>query len=282
MRRTSTPVNSEAETDVVFTRKVKGLLNKLTIEKFPQLSRQIMECPFQCVDHVNILIEEIFEKATTQHNYIDMYTGLCELLHDFFSENPVSRDPKCGFKRLLLNECQRCFERNLEPPTNLHKLTFEERCVAEASYKTRMLGNIKFVGALLSRHMLASKVLIAILQDLMSDPIPEALETVAALLTVTGPVFDKSEWPHFKQLEAIFTTIESICGQTNKAQTVGARVRCLLQDVLDLRARDWEDCRPKRMEAPTTLQAVAEKAKEELPEERPRYNTRTNSNAYYR
>jgi hypothetical protein len=249
----------ETEDDAEIVRRIKSILNKLTIEKFPQLSRQLLEVNFRCLDHVNILIKEVFEKATTQHHYIDMYTNLCELLHEFFSQNPVSTDPKSGFKRLLLNECQRSFERNLEPPSNLEKLDAEERTLAEVRYKTRMLGNIRFVGALLARHMLASKVLIAILEDLMSIPSSEALETVAALLTVTGPVFDNTEWPHRPALVAIFAQVKEIVQKKNCT----SRVRFLMRDVLELRSRGWKNSRPSRMETPTTLQAVAEKAEEE-------------------
>jgi hypothetical protein len=258
----SSPSNSEAASDAVVTRVVKSLLNKLTIEKFSSLSRQITDIKYGTVEHVTILIKEIFEKATTQHHYIEMYGDLCELLQAFFQENPVSVDPKQSFKRLLLNECQNSFERNLQPPKNMEDLDFDERMEAEVKYKTRMLGNIRFVGALLVRHMLASKVLISILQELLGEPTAEALETVAALLTVTGPAFDKREWSHDAAMSAIFVQVQQIASK----KSCCARVRCLLQDLLDLRKQGWQDRKIKKIEAATTLQAVAEKrAKEEAP-----------------
>jgi len=251
--------SSQASLDAEVVRSVKAILNKLTIEKFPVLSRQLMEVEFENTRHVMILINEIFEKATTQHHYIEMYADLCEILHTFFIENPVSEDPRCDFKRLLLSECQHSFERNLTPPADLHKLNFEERTVAEVRYKTRMLGNIRFVGALLARHMLASRVLVAVLEELIMDPSPEALETLAALLTVTGPVFDTEEWAHIQQLNDIFDQVKAIA----QKEDCSARVRCLLQDVLDLRAQGWEITRPLKMEGPKKLQDVAEQAAKE-------------------
>jgi hypothetical protein len=240
-------------------------LNKLSVEKFAQLSTKLTEIGFTSTDHIQILIEEIFERATTQHHFITMYTDLCEMLNDFFIQHPVSDDPRCAFKRLLLNECQRTFERNLEPPADLREIAdFEERTIAETRYKTRMLGNIRFVGALLARHMLASKVLISILEDLLSDPISEALESVAALLRVTGAVFDTSEWAHFERLDRIFVQLKAMAS----SKSCCARVKCLLLDVFELRARGWKDSASvqKRTETPTTLQAVAEKkANEEAP-----------------
>jgi hypothetical protein len=253
------PEALEAAEEEKVARQIKALLNKLTVEKFPSISRQLCEIKYNTPAHAKILIKEIFEKATTQHHYIEMYADLCELLHEHFLETPVSQDPKFAFKRLLLNECQLSFERNLAPPTDLDKLNDEERTLSEVRYKTRMLGNIRFVGALLARRMLASKVLIAILKELMVEPTPEALETVAALLTVTGPAFDTCDWTHTEELDSIFHMVKDII----KSKSCGARARCLLQDVLDLRAAGWEDKKPTKKSGPMTLQEVADKAKEE-------------------
>jgi len=41
---------------------------------------------------------------------------------------------------------------------------------------------------------------------------------------------------------------------------VEPRARCLLKDVLDLRARGWHDNRPQKMEGPSTLEEVYERA----------------------
>jgi hypothetical protein len=264
LRRSSAclPSNNEACSLADFARKLKGLLNKLSIEKFEQLSSKLTaECQFTTTDHVQVLIEEIFERATTQHHFIDMYTDLCELLNKFFDEKPVSDDPKCSFKRLLLNECQRTFERNLQPP-QLPDHDLEERTLAEVRYKTRMLGNIRFVGALLARHMMSSKVLVTILEELMSDPKPEAIETLAALLRVTGSTFDTRDWAYFSRFDAVLLQLKAL----SSSKSTPARVRCLLLDVFDLRARGWTNSLPTRMETPTTLKEVAEKkAKESSP-----------------
>jgi hypothetical protein len=230
-------------------------LNKLTVEKFTQLSSQLLDIKYGCTAHIAILIKEIFEKATMQHHFMQMYADLCERLNTFFTENPVSQNKNEGFKKLLLNECQNSFERNLTPPTTFDQLDLDERTIIEVKYKTRMLGNIRFVGALLARKMLASKVLISILEELMGDKTPEALESVAALLTVTGPAFDTPDWANRPALNAVFFQLKDIV----KKKACCARVRCVLQDLLDLRARGWEDSRPKKVEGPTTLQAVADK-----------------------
>eukprot|EP00927_Polykrikos_kofoidii_P071538 TRINITY_DN6779_c0_g1_i1.p1 TRINITY_DN6779_c0_g1~~TRINITY_DN6779_c0_g1_i1.p1 ORF type:complete len:921 (-),score=171.88 TRINITY_DN6779_c0_g1_i1:59-2821(-) len=241
--------DEEAKKDMEVARSIKSILNKLTIEKFGQLSQKLMQVQFNKSSHVATLVEEVFEKSTLQHHFIGMYADLCEQLHDFFGD-------KFPFKRLLLNECQASFERHLIPPQGLDKLDAEDRAAAEAKYKMRMLGNIKFVGALLSRRMLASKVMMAILEELLGDPTEAALEAVAALLTVIGPTFDTKEVSIRPALNSFFLRVKDI----SRGPNCCPRLRCLLQNVLELRASGWQSARPKQIEAPTTLQAVAQKA----------------------
>merc|ERR1719162_1578378 len=161
-----------------------------------------------------------------------------------------------SFKKILLNACQASFEKNLSPPTGLESMDAEERTRAEFAYKMRMIGNIRFVGALLVRKMLASKVMLAIIEELLAEPTPEALETLAALLTVVGADFDTPTFTHRVALNAIFAQVQGIV----KKSKTPARVRCLLKDVLDLRASGWQDKRPKKMEKPTTIEEVHQKA----------------------
>jgi len=232
------------------------------VEKFPQLYDQLLACGIRTTGHVQALIKEVFQKATTQHHFIDMYADLCSLLNEHFMDSPISEDPKFNFKRLLLNECQSSFERHLTPPEDTkHIEDFDERSVAEHKYKTRMLGTIRFVGALLVRKMLVAKVMLAICAELISDPTPEALESLAALLTVVGPTFDKKEFPGHATLIGIFCELEAIA----KKPKCDARAKCLIQDVLDLRAEGWKDHRPKRIEGPMKLTEVAQRAAEEQP-----------------
>jgi hypothetical protein len=206
--------------------------------------------------HLETLIHEVFEKATTQHHFINMYADLCSLLHTHFAQNPITDDPKMNFKKILLNACQASFERHLTPPSGLEKLDDQDRTVAEQRYKMRMIGNIRFVGALFVRKMLASKVMFAIIEEFFSDPTPEALESLAALLTAVGPTFDVPDWPHRPMLTGIFHEVQKLI----KQPTLKSRVRCLLKDVLDLRANQWQDRKPKKMEGPSTLEEVALKA----------------------
>jgi hypothetical protein len=158
-----------------------------------------------------------------------------------------------NFKKILLNCCQASFEKHLKPPGSLAAMEKEERATAERMYKMRMIGNIRFVGALLVRKMLASKVALAIMEELLQDPTLEALESLAALLTAIGASFDHPDWAYRTTLNAIFKQVEKLA----KKSSTESRVRCLFKDVLDLRNSGWKDMKPKKIEGPKKLEEVA-------------------------
>lgn len=250
--------------DMAVVRSMKSILNKLTVEKFSSLYQQLIGCGIHKTEHIEILMREVFEKATTQHHFIPMYTTLCVQLHEWFVEVGIGADDKGGgnFKRILLNECQLSFEQNLKPLDNLTNLSDEERKEAELLHKTRMLGNIRFVGTLLEKKMLASRILVAVVHELLADPTPASLECLAVFLNVVGPAFDRSDWAHHGALRSAFDSVK----MQTKRKDIPSRIKCLLQDVLDYRANGWVDIRKatKRIEGPTTLDAVHKKAEEEL------------------
>lgn len=255
-RNSSSSDDGRADEEVV--RSMKAILNKLTIERFEQLYQQLLQCGIHTIKHVELLIEELFEKATTQHHFIDMYSDLCSKLHTHFSDEK-NEEIATNFRKVLLRACQHSFEKNLNPPENLGSLPLDERVLVEVKYKTKMLGNIKFVGALLTRKMLAGKVFLALVDELLANPTPEALETIAALLTAVGSTFDTPTWPFHVALDAIFCQVKDLSQQSSTPR----RVRCLLADVLDLRAAGWKCSRPKPIDSPTTLAEVAQKKAQE-------------------
>jgi translation initiation factor 4G len=107
-------------------RKVKGLLNKLTKEKFNSISNQILEWGNKSISEndgqtLRLVIKLIFEKAKDEQFWSSMYAELCHKLLETLSpeikdEQVVSADgtPLAGgvlFRKYLLNRCQEDFER---------------------------------------------------------------------------------------------------------------------------------------------------------------------------
>lgn len=244
--------------DAEVVRSVKSILNKLTVEKFEALYAKLTSCGIRTPAHMELLVGEIFGKATAQHHFVKMYADLCSRLEGDF---PATAE--CNFKRILLDQCQKSFEGSLEPLAEATEQG-EDAEEAAARQKERILGNIKLVGELLTRKMLSSRVLIGCANDLLrGPPAADRLESLAVLLRVTGPTFDDPKWAQHEALDAVFTSV----GALSTDPLVHSRVRCLFQDVLDLRAARWIDTRrATRVEAPKRLEDVhREAAAEALP-----------------
>jgi hypothetical protein len=123
-----------------------------------------------------------------------------------------------------------------------------------------MLGNIRFVGALAVRNMLAGRILISVCHELLWAPTAETLESLAALLTVVGERFDKPSCPHHEQFLEVLNQVVAM----SSSALVEPRVQYLLKDVLDLRRSGWSySIRPERAPAKsqTTEKAILGKMK---------------------
>ena len=106
-------------------RKVKALLNKLTLEKFDSISDQILAWADKSVNETDgrilrQVIALIFEKATDEANFSEMYARLCRKLMEKVSPNVKDEGVKgpdgqlvAGgglFRKYLLNRCQEDYE----------------------------------------------------------------------------------------------------------------------------------------------------------------------------
>merc|ERR1711977_234680 len=96
-----------------------------------------------------------------------------------------------------------------------------------------MLGNIKFIGALLEKRMLNDSVLTHVAEELLNAP--HTLESLACFLTAVGPTFDQPNFRHYEHLQAFFVQVE----EKSKDMSIAARIRFLLKNLLDLRKARW-------------------------------------------
>jgi hypothetical protein len=82
---------------------------------------------------------------------------------------------------------------------------------------------------------------------------PDALEALAALLTVVGPVFDLRTWPHHAALCNTFSQMQAL----SSSHELPNRTRYLLRDLLELRERGWVgECLAAKIETPKKLEEV--------------------------
>jgi len=231
----------EQETELVSAeelgRKALGLLNKLTQERFDSICEQIIALPSSTVDHLGAIVAAIFEKATTEKGFLNLHTELCARLDTHFATNACQIGGKM-FRKALVAECQACFERNLRAPFDPQSVTdmsYEGRYEMEVKHKTRTLGNMRFIGQLLVRKLLAAKVFFFIVNEMLDIGDDTALESLAELLLVVAPVFEQKQTIYSAPLREVFAALK----KKSKDSKVSTCIRCKLCDLLDARSRSW-------------------------------------------
>lgn len=266
-------------TPEVVQRKVKALLNKMTLEFFDVISDQLLEISAQSKDEkdgrtLRQVIELTFAKAVDEAHWSNMYARFCaKMLTKIDPEiyDEQIRDPKgqlvkggALFRKYLLNRCQEEFERGWSDqlPTNPDGSPLDPELMSDEYYaavgaKRRGLGLIRFIGELYFLGMLTERIMHACMQLLLnnSEPSEEVIESICQLMTTVGSRLEQNK-DHADMFNAYFRRMAEI--QKNPA--LPSRLRFMLMDVADLRQSGWVD--KKKDKGPKTIAEIHEEAKQ--------------------
>jgi len=249
---------------VVF-RRVRGILNKITPEKFEKLINDILNIIGNGSNTIfKGVILLIFEKALDEPKYSSMYAQLCRRLNE---NAPNLEPPECKittFKRLLLSKCKDEFENRAAISSAYEKrageLTHDEE---EARYvaKRKMLGNIKFIGELGKLEMLHDSILHRCCEQLLVgrrkqsiNDQTEDIECLAHLMKTCGRILDSAKARQL--MDQYFDRIKALINNPD----LPTRIKFLLQDVTELRNNNWKPRKLATPDGPRTIQQVREDA----------------------
>jgi translation initiation factor 4G len=178
--RTAWHAGTAAEGAEQTLRKVKGILNKLTPEKFERLLSQLIPM-VNAYEVLQGTIHQVFENAVQQPTFVAMYADLCRELDAALPEfHAPGEDKPTSFKKMLANTCQEEYEATEEARKQLKSLSGDERDDAERRAKQRLLGNIRLIAELFNKAQVNDRIMLLILADLLggadNDPPEDSVE----------------------------------------------------------------------------------------------------------
>jgi len=237
------------------SRKIQGILNKLTVEKFVSLSSSLLEVGITNPMLVEELIKLVYTKAVAEPHFATLYAVLCKRLSEECPSFQDADGKPINFRRLLLNRCQTEFEKKTLPALD-EKMDPLEKEEVEFKFKRKVLGNIKFIGELFKEGMLPERVMHECIKVLLKDSeeaSEDDIESLCKLITTIGKDLESPACKLRDQVAIYFEKMDAL----SKSQKLPSRFRFMLKDVIELRANNWVP-RIKKNEAKTLAAARAE------------------------
>uniref|UniRef100_A0A1A8EDV3 Eukaryotic translation initiation factor 4 gamma 1 n=1 Tax=Nothobranchius kadleci TaxID=1051664 RepID=A0A1A8EDV3_NOTKA len=237
----------QAKTQELF-KIMRSILNKLTPQKFQELMKQVTELKIDTEERLKGVIDLIFEKAISEPNFCVAYANMCRCLINLKIPAIDKSGNAVTFRKLLLNRCQKEFEKDQDDDEFFEKKQKEleaakgdeerERLRVELEEardkaRRRSLGNIKFIGELFKLKMLTEAIMHDCVVKLLKNHDEESLECLCRLLSTIGKDLDFEKAK--PRMDQYFNQIDKII----KERKTSSRIRFMLQDVLDLRRNNW-------------------------------------------
>uniref|UniRef100_A0A674F6K6 Eukaryotic translation initiation factor 4 gamma 2 n=1 Tax=Salmo trutta TaxID=8032 RepID=A0A674F6K6_SALTR len=273
-RRDANASNEKERHDAIF-RKVRGILNKLTPEKFDKLCLELLNVGVDSKLVLKGVILLIVDKALEEPKYSSLYAQLCLRLAEdapnFDGPSPeiqTSQKQSTTFRRLLISKLQDEFENRAKNVEIYDKhdnpLTSEEE-EQHAIAKFKMLGNIKFIGELGKLDLIHESILHKCIKTLLEKKkrvqlkdMGEDLECLCQIMRTVGPRLDHEKARSL--MDQYFGRMKSLMNNKD----LPARIRFLVQDSVELRENNWVARKAFIDNGPKTINQIRQEAVKDL------------------
>jgi translation initiation factor 4G len=247
-------------TTAVVLKTVRGLLNKMTPSKHDKLFAQIENLPIDTEERLAGVIQLFFEKAISEPFFAPTYAKMCQSL----SQKAV---PSCStdgetsvsFRNLLLAQCKKEFDRDgadrigfdekktqirsAENEEKKNQLKMELQDLVDKN-RRRVLGNVTFIGELFRVGTISEQVIHRCIRRLITSPGEQEIEKLCVLMSTIGKDLENGDQNSSDVMNSHYRTLEYMAVD----QKLSNRIRFMITDLTELRARQWKSREESRLE----------------------------------
>ncbi|KAK9501016.1 hypothetical protein O3M35_002152 [Rhynocoris fuscipes] len=240
---------------------LRGALNKLTtqnLQKIETTVNEILALPIDTNERLTKVVYQIFSRAISEPSFSKHYAELCRVL-SLYIKLPLQQSQEqqgdqqqqqhsASFRKLLLNKCQEEFEKNKNDELNTEARTKEIEKFPDQKMKEELklllleeerrirvkkVGLVKFIGELYKLKMITNFIMHGCITVLLDKIDEESLECVCVLLKTVGK--DLEQMSYKKDFDQYFQKMLKL----RNDPAISTRIRYMLQDVIELRLRNW-------------------------------------------
>ncbi|KAF4563224.1 hypothetical protein EYR40_007066 [Pleurotus pulmonarius] len=232
-------------------RKVRALLNKLTMSTFDSISAQIIHWANMSRTETDArtlkqIIQLVYEAMDENEWLVEIFARLCRKImeqispkvQDVGTKNAEGRPITGGhlFRNYLLGRCQEDFERGWVAREIIADTALFEEYYTFQKAKRQCIVLIKFIGELFKLQMLTERIMHECVKKLLGNvdnPEEEEIESLCKLLSTVGQLLDTPKAR--AHMDVYFSRMKDLI----RSPDVSSRLKFRLQDVVDLRERRW-------------------------------------------
>eukprot|EP01080_Neovahlkampfia_damariscottae_P002660 gene2660-3856_t len=235
---------------------VKFILNKLSENNYESIKKDLLAVEVKD-EEVAAVINQIFETAINNSVFSGMYADLCV---DISQTEGTIYGKSTDFKKILLNSCQTEFEKIPEARQEYldakaaNKYSEVELLEISGKLKTRIIGNMSFIGELFKKKMLSALIMHEIIAKLLlnsENPEEDQIEILCSLLTNIGKNLEEAVDSR-DYMDVYFDKLLEIKAE----KTTSSRIRFMILDLMDLRKIGYQklqEPKKKTKQAPTPV-----------------------------
>lgn len=231
--------------------KIRGILNKITLERFGSLSTMLIDFITNTVKtakELSSVVSQIFTKTITETHFAPLYAELCSKLSHLTFEDEEGEE--VTFKTTLVGQCEAEFYKVKRPVDVGNSTDPKEIKAKEATAKISALGTVEFIGELYKGELIPDGICKLCLVELTSgNPTDTQIECAYRMLLTIGKKYDSTESGK-KHLDHIFDRLRK-----SSSKNLAQRTRILVDIVEQVRKNGWPE---RKGEKPKTLEEIHE------------------------